>query len=111
MFCYMCIFGELVLFKMLSLSSDGDKKESLSSSKVDMYSNMISNLEQRLNGTDGIFQMNVASQEVRYKEQMTEMEKLISELKEIQQKSNQIETKISLDSIISSELSAMFPSN
>ena len=96
---------------MSLLSPDSDKSANFSpTGNVSMYNNMISNLEQRLNGSDLIFQMNVSTQEVRYKEQLTEMEKLIAELKEIKQKSAQIENKISLDSIISSELSSLFPS-
>ena len=92
--------------------SDNDKNAVLSpNANVSMYNNMISNLEQRLNGSDLIFQMNVSTQEVRYKEQLTEMEKLIAELKEIKQKSAQIENRISLDTIISNELSSLFPSN
>ena len=79
-------------------------------SSDDVCSNMISNLEERLHGTDDIFKVSVSSQEIRYKEQMEKMEKIINDLKSTKETCKKIENEIDIDSIIASEFNDLFSS-
>ena len=69
---------------------------------------MITNLEERLKTCNQIYKSNAKTNELRYKEQITELETLIGEFTKISTRYRNLISNDNIDSVISQEIDKIF---